>query len=87
MQEPSMGELLSALMDDELNEVDRELVVKALCEHPELMAKWARLHLVSQIVQEGPITTANLPKHKLSTQLAKIVTKISEQQSKKTDKV
>ena len=44
---PVIGETLSALMDDEVEQLELRRVLKNLSDDPELRAKWSRLHLIS----------------------------------------
>jgi sigma-E factor negative regulatory protein RseA len=46
----SMGESLSALMDDEANELELERVLSQLASDPELRQAWVRYNLASQTV-------------------------------------
>lgn len=42
---------LSALVDDELNEMEIDLVLRRLCREDDLQASWSRYHLISDVIQ------------------------------------
>jgi sigma-E factor negative regulatory protein RseA len=55
---PVIGETLSALMDDEVEQLELRRVLKNLSDDPELRAKWSRLHLISSVLHQQSVSSS-----------------------------
>lgn len=52
--EGTWQEMLSALMDDELNEEETAQLLALICENQEAMATWKRWHVIKASIEEMP---------------------------------
>lgn len=65
-----LREQISALADDELPEAERDLLLRRLCDDPDLRDEWGRIHLIRDALHnELPCAATDILSHRVMTAL------------------